>query len=130
MSIQNLANRLKILQIFKITLNLLKKTPDIFMHIAYLLISATFSAAKTSLCSTYFTFAHQRNFRSAKTSLQSNFTCAPHKLHQKTDPEARTKEGTPTIKQVLPSEKEKRSTGDLFVLLFTRPCLQGIVCNT
>ena len=39
-------------------------------------------------------------------------------------------EGTPTIKQVLPSEKEKRSTDDLFVLLFTRITLQGIVCYT
>ena len=39
-------------------------------------------------------------------------------------------EGTPTIKQVLASEKEKRSTDDLFVLLFTRIALQGIVCYT
>jgi len=39
-------------------------------------------------------------------------------------------EGTPTIKRVLPSEKEKRSTDDLFVLLFTRLALQGIVCYT
>ena len=38
--------------------------------------------------------------------------------------------GTPTIKQVLPSEKEKRSMDDLFVLLFTRIALQGIVCYT
>ena len=39
-------------------------------------------------------------------------------------------EGTPTIKQVLPPEKEKRGTDDLFVLLFTRLALQGIVCYT
>jgi len=39
-------------------------------------------------------------------------------------------QGTPTIKQVLPSKKEKRSTDDLFVLLFTRLALQGIVCYT
>ena len=39
-------------------------------------------------------------------------------------------QGTPTIKQVLPPEKEKRSTDDLFVLLFTRLALQGIVCYT
>ena len=38
--------------------------------------------------------------------------------------------GTPTVKQVLPPEKEKRSTDDLFVLLFTRLALQGIVCYT
>ena len=38
--------------------------------------------------------------------------------------------GIPTIKQVLPPEKEKRSTDDLFVLLFTRLALQGIVCYT
>ena len=42
----------------------------------------------------------------------------------------KVREGTPTIKQVLPSEKEKRSTDDLFVLLFTRLALQGIVCYT
>ena len=35
---------------------------------------------------------------------------------------------TPTIKQVLPPEKEKRGTDDLFVLLFARLALQGIVC--
>ena len=39
-------------------------------------------------------------------------------------------EGTPIIKQVLPPEKEKRGTDDLFVLLFTRLALQGIVCYT
>ena len=39
-------------------------------------------------------------------------------------------EGPPTIKQVLPPEKEKRGTDDLFVLLFTRLALQGIVCYT
>ena len=39
-------------------------------------------------------------------------------------------EGTPTIKQVLPPEKEKRGTDDLFVLLFTRLALQGIVRYT
>ena len=38
------------------------------------------------------------------------------------------RKGTSTIKQVLPPEKEKRSTDDLFVLLFTRLALQGIVC--
>ena len=35
-----------------------------------------------------------------------------------------------SIKQVLPTEKEKRSTDDLFVLLFTRLALHGIVCYT
>ena len=40
------------------------------------------------------------------------------------------RKGTPTIKQVLPPEKEKRGTDDLFVLLFTRLALQGIVCYT
>ena len=39
-------------------------------------------------------------------------------------------QGTPIIKQVLPPEKEKRSTDDLFVLLFTCLALQGIVCYT
>ena len=39
-------------------------------------------------------------------------------------------EGTPTIKQILPPEKEKRSTDDLFVLFFTRLAPQGIVCYT
>ena len=38
--------------------------------------------------------------------------------------------GVPSIKQVLPAEKNKRSTSVLFVLLFTRLVLQGIVCYT
>jgi len=36
----------------------------------------------------------------------------------------------PTIKQVLPAEKSKRSTSKMLVLLFTRLALQGIVCYT
>ena len=45
-------------------------------------------------------------------------------------PNKKPTQGTPTIKQVLPPEKEKRSTDDLFVLLFARLALQGIVCYT
>lgn len=42
----------------------------------------------------------------------------------------KTPQGVPSIKQVLPAEKNKRSTSVLFVLLFTRLVLQGIVCYT
>ena len=38
-------------------------------------------------------------------------------------------EGVPSIKQVLPAETQKEY-GHLFVLLFTRLALQGIVCYT